>query len=108
MPEFSIRIVKVGGGAGFQPDIPGDKPGDTLFVPPYSLVSWNNQTDVPHTVKMDDGSYTSEEILPTLSTKTDYYAPANDGPVTYRCATHPGEKGTITVKSPVKIDPITL
>jgi hypothetical protein len=39
MPDFSIKIVRVGKGvAGFQPDLPGVQPGDPLNVPPSSRI----------------------------------------------------------------------
>jgi hypothetical protein len=58
MPDFSIQIVPLSKGkAGFQPDLPGLKPGDPLYVAPSSLVSWNNQTKETHQVAFDDSSY---------------------------------------------------
>jgi len=108
MPDFSIKIVRVGkGGAGFQPDLPGVQPGDPLYVAPNSLISWNNQTNRTHQVAFDDGSYTSNEILPALSSQTDYVAPAASGSVSYHCTKHQGETGTIIVQPVVNMNPIT-
>lgn len=107
MPDFSIKIVPVNKDqAGFQPDLPGLKPGDPLYVAPSSLVSWNNQTKETHQVAFDDGSYTSNEILPHLSSQTDYVAPAA-GSLSYHCTKHKGETGSIIVKEVVPMPPIT-
>lgn len=107
MPDFLIKIVSLGGGVGFQPDIPGLEAGDPLYVAPNSLVSWNNHTNDPHQVATDDGKYTSDEILPTLSSKMDYYAPATDGEVPYHCAKHDGEIGKIIVTAVVNMAPLS-
>ena len=108
MPDFSIKIVPVStGGAGFQPDLPGMQPGDPLNVAPSSLISWNNQTNDTHQVEFDDGSYTSNEILPALSSKTDYVAPAS-GSISYHCTRHKGETGSIVVRPVVPMPPIAV
>ena len=107
MPDFSIKIVPVGPGvAAFQPDLPNAKPGDPLMVPPESRISWDNQTDIPHQVVLDDGSYTSNEIASQLSSQTDYVLPASAQTVTYHCAQHPHEKGSIVVVPVVNIPPL--
>ena len=108
MPDFSIKIVPAGKGvAAFQPDLPGSRPGDPLYAAPSSLVSWDNQTPDAHQVAFDDGSYTSNEILPSLSSKTDYAAPTS-GSVTYHCTKHKGETGKIVVQPVVPMPPIAL
>jgi FtsP/CotA-like multicopper oxidase with cupredoxin domain/plastocyanin len=109
MPDFSIKIVPVATGvAGFQPDLPDVQPGDPLYGPPSALVSWTNQTPDTHQIQFDDGSYTSNEILPELSSKTDYIAPATAGTtVTYHCAKHSGETGSIVIQAAVNMDPLT-
>jgi FtsP/CotA-like multicopper oxidase with cupredoxin domain/plastocyanin len=108
MPDFSIKIVPVKPGvAGFQPDLPGLNPGDPLNVAPSSLVSWTNQTNDTHQVAFDDGSYTSNEILPALSSQTDYVAPSSSGSISYHCTKHKGETGSIVVKPVVPMPPIT-
>jgi FtsP/CotA-like multicopper oxidase with cupredoxin domain len=106
MADFSIKIVSAGGGlAGFQPDLPGKNIGDPLSVPPNSIVSWNNQTDDTHQVEMIDGSYTSNEILPKYTSRTDYITPAS-GSISYQCTKHEGETGSIIVQPVVPMPPI--
>ncbi len=107
MPDFSIKIVPAGSGlAGFQPDLPGSKVGDPLSVAPNSIVSWDNQTKDTHQIAMADGSYTSNEILPQLTSKTDYVTPAS-GSISYQCTKHKGETGSIVVQAVVPMKPIT-
>jgi FtsP/CotA-like multicopper oxidase with cupredoxin domain len=107
MADFSIKIVPAGGGlAGFQPDLPGSKVGDPLSVPPNSLVSWDNQTNVTHRLAMADCSYISSDILPQGTSKTDYITPGS-GSISYRCIDHEGETGTIVVQQVVPMPPIT-
>jgi FtsP/CotA-like multicopper oxidase with cupredoxin domain/plastocyanin len=108
MADFSIKIVPAGGGlAGFQPDLPGSKVGDPLSVPPNSIVSWNNQTNDTHQVEVTAGpSYTSNEILPRYTSKTDYVTPGS-GTVSYRCKIHNEETGSIVVQPVVPMPPIT-
>jgi FtsP/CotA-like multicopper oxidase with cupredoxin domain len=107
MPDFSIKIVPAGVGlAGFQPDLPGSKVGDPLSVAPNSRVSWDNQTNATHQVAMADGSYTSNEILPQYTSKTEYITPAS-GSISYKCTRHKGETGSIVVQAVVNMNPIT-
>lgn len=109
MPDFSIKIVPAQEGlAAFQPDLPGSKPGAPLNAPPSALISWNNHTTDPHQVVMDDGSYTSNVILPNFSSQTDYIAPATTGAVNYHCAKHPGEKGQIVIQQVVPMPPLAV
>src|SRR5689334_20491690 len=99
MPDFSIQIVTTDDGTQFMPDVPGFRPGDPLYCAPSSLISWANHTGVPHIIQTDDGKFTTEEILPELSNKTEYVAPANEGPYGYHCTQHENEKGTIFVQT---------
>jgi FtsP/CotA-like multicopper oxidase with cupredoxin domain/plastocyanin len=109
MPDFSIKIVPVGNGlAGFQPDLPGSNPGDPLNAPPSSIVSWSNHTSDIHQVALDDGSYTSNEILPELTSKTDYVAPSQTGTLSYHCTKHKGEIGKIIIQAVVPMPPLAL
>jgi FtsP/CotA-like multicopper oxidase with cupredoxin domain len=107
MPDFSIKIVPVGGGlAGFQPDLPGSNVGDPLSVAPSSRVSWDNQTNDAHQVAMADNSYVSNTILPRYTSETDYITP-NSGSISYQCTMHDGETGSIVVQEVVPMNPIT-
>src|SRR5213592_2774257 len=108
MPDFSIKIVPVGFGAGFQPDLPGSAVGDPLYCAPSSLITWANQTNDTHQIEFDDNSFTSNEILPELSSKTEYVAPSSQyGSLGYHCALHSGETGTIFVQPVVNMDPLS-
>jgi FtsP/CotA-like multicopper oxidase with cupredoxin domain len=107
MPDFSIKIVPVGFGAGFQPDLPGRQVGDPLYAAPSSIVTWANMTNDTHQIQTDDGTYTSEEILPQVSTKLEYVLPSDYVTVSYHCTKHAGETGTISIQSVVNMDPLT-
>ncbi len=122
MPDWSIKIVRAsssGGGAAFQPDIPGYDPGDPLPAQEDDLVSWNNTTDDTHQPWPTDSSYnplSEAEVLPRGSVNylsdpipggepsTPAYnvsAPGSAPPtwtVYYYCKLHPtitSERGTI-------------
>jgi FtsP/CotA-like multicopper oxidase with cupredoxin domain len=108
MPDFSIKIVPASGGlAGFQPDLPGAKPGDPLYAAPSSLISWSNQTSDSQQVAFDDGSYTSNEILPGFTSAVDYIAPTS-GTVTYRSTKQKEATGTIVIQDVVPMPPIAI
>lgn len=109
MPDFSIKIVPVSGGSvGFQPDLPGTKPGDPLNAPPSSLISWSNQTTAPQQVVFDDGSYTSNSILPGFTSAVDYIAPSTPGTVTYHDAGQSKATGKIVIQNVVPMPPIAV
>jgi len=109
MPDFSVKIVPGAGNlATFQPDLPGSNPGDPLNAPPSALVSWNNHTGETHQVAMDDGTYTSNDILPSFSSKTDYIAPSTTGTVSYHCTKHEGETGQIAIQDVVPLPPVAV
>jgi hypothetical protein len=59
MPDWSIKIVpaSTGGGAAFQPDLKGAKPGDPLQAQQDDLVSWNNTTHETHQPWQTDSNY---------------------------------------------------
>jgi hypothetical protein len=59
MPDWSIKIVPAssGGGAAFQPDVGGAKPGDPLQAQQDDLVSWNNTTQETHQPWQTDSNY---------------------------------------------------
>jgi hypothetical protein len=59
MPDWSIKIVPApaGGGAAFQPDVQGAKPGDPLNAQQDDLVSWNNTTQETHQPWQTDWNY---------------------------------------------------
>jgi hypothetical protein len=49
---WSIKIVSAGGTVRFDPDVFGIDPGQPLKAQEGDLVSWNNQTGGPQTVKV--------------------------------------------------------
>jgi hypothetical protein len=59
MPDWSIKIVPAGtgGGAAFQPDVRGAKPGDPLQAQQDDLVTWNNTTQETHQPWQTDSNY---------------------------------------------------
>jgi hypothetical protein len=68
MPDWSIKIVKSGSGAAFQPDIQGYNPGDPLPAQQDDLVTWNNTTKKKHQPWPTDSNYNllpSSEVPPT-------------------------------------------
>jgi hypothetical protein len=46
--DWSIMIVSSKGSIAFQPDVPGDHPGDPLKAGDADLISWNNRTGDAH------------------------------------------------------------
>jgi hypothetical protein len=121
--DWSITIVSLdGGGAAFQPDLMGAKPGDPLKAGNADLISWNNRTSNEHQPWMADAqyqplpddqvignpaNYLSDPIPPWQSSTPAYLtAIATDAsgnpikPATtiyYICKNHPDEHGQIIV-----------
>jgi hypothetical protein len=122
MPDWSIKIVPAssGGGAAFQPDLHGAKPGDPLQAQQDDLVSWNNTTQEVHQPWQTDSNYQplseawvathpflymSDPIPAGMSSSPSYdVAQPGDQPppqswtIYYFCKTHPTrttERGTI-------------
>jgi hypothetical protein len=127
MADRSIKLVPAssGGGAAFQPDLPGYNPGDAMPAQQDDLVSWNNTTNETHQPWQTDSEYKplsdawvaqysylylSDEI-PAQESSTPAYDVATPGGVSlpdswtvyYYCKTHPNresERGTIAAKVP--------
>ena len=59
MADWSIKIVPAasGGGAAFQPDLQGYKPGQALPAQQDDLVTWNNTTNEAHQPWQTDSNY---------------------------------------------------
>ena len=56
--DWSITIVSLdSGGAAFQPDLMGAKPGDPLKAGNADLISWNNRTSNEHQPWAADAQY---------------------------------------------------
>jgi hypothetical protein len=122
--DWSITIVSLdSGGAAFQPDLMGAKPGDPLKAGNADLISWNNRTSNEHQpwvadaqyqplpesqiVKGNPGNYLSDPI-PAWQPSTPAYVTniatdANGNPITdptiiyYVCKNHLNEHGQIIV-----------
>jgi hypothetical protein len=121
MPDWSIKIVPSGTGAGaaFVPDLKGAKPGDPLPAQQDDLVTWNNTTKNTHQpwpcdehyqllpdVPRGSKEYLSDPIPAGGSSRPSYdvaqptglTVPPKTWKVYYRCKLHPevdSERGTI-------------
>lgn len=127
MADWSIKIVPAssGGGAAFQPDLQGYKPGDPLPAQQDDLVTWNNTTKETHQPWQTDSQYQPlsdawvkqypylylADAIPGGQSSTPSYdvaipggvAPPNTWTVYYYCKTHPtriSERGTIAATVP--------
>jgi hypothetical protein len=92
MPDLLVRIVpKEGGGSAFDPG--------SLAAPQYAGVSWENATGISHQIRMDDGSFETEVILPGQGSRPLYVCEQAEGTtIAYACALHPeDEVGSIFV-----------
>ena len=101
MPDLSISIVpKTGGGYEFDPNsLPG---------PALTGVSWDNTTGITHQIRLADGSFETEEILPNEGSRPLYVVDGNATPGTtipYACALHPDEVGSIYVSAEINMNP---
>lgn len=91
MPEWSIVITGPTGAAKFDPDPQPVSSGD--------IVCWSNRTNDTHTIVIDGQPDAKPMIAkPWESAKPSYKVAAA---VTYSCKDHPGEKGSITIKTAV-------
>ena len=68
---------------------------DVVTIPPGGKVTWTNRDDVPHTVKADDGSFTSA-ALDTDDTFSQVFA--KRGEYRYFCSVHPHMTARVIVK----------
>lgn len=131
MADWSIKIVSAssGGGAAFQPDVPGFNVGDPLPAQQDDLVSWSNTTDDTHQPWPTDSNYNplseaqvlprgsanylSDPIPPDESSRPSYDVsqptptppakPPSSWTVYYFCKRHPTvttERGTIEATVP--------
>ena len=130
MPDWSIKIVAAasGGGAAFQPDIPGSQPGDPLLAQQDDLVTWNNTTDAAHQPWQTDSNYEAlteawvgshaglklSDSIPAGRPSSPAYdvaqpgdqdpnAPPSSWTIYYFCKLHPNvqsERGTINATVP--------
>jgi hypothetical protein len=93
MPNFSITIVP-----GSPPTFsPNPQP-----VPPSSVVTWDNTTNVTHKLKLSDGRVTPDILAGQSSPE---YAITKS--ITYQCTApqHTGETGAINVTAIQDIPP---
>jgi len=67
----------------------------TVTIKKGQTVVWTNNDDLDHTVKADNGSFTS----PTIKKGGAYeYTFTKAGKFAYGCRLHPREKGTVVVQ----------
>jgi plastocyanin len=66
-----------------------------VTIPPGGKIVWTNRDDVPHTIKADDGSFTSA-ALDTDDTFTQVFA--RRGEYQYFCSIHPHMTARVIVK----------
>ena len=92
--SWSINIVPSTTGVAFNPDVFGVAPGSALQAQNGDLVSWNNQTDNPHTIVVQTETFEAKPWSSTTAFQIQTAAPAT---ITYTCDNN--EKGTIEVVS---------
>ena len=91
MPEWSIVISGPKGSAQFDPNPQEVFTGD--------IVCWSNRSDDPHTIVIDgQPTVPAMHAEPWESASPSYKVTAA---VTYSCTDHPGETGSITIKTAV-------
>jgi hypothetical protein len=121
--DWSITIVSLdSGGAAFQPDLMGAKPGDPLKAGNADLISWNNRTSNEHQpwaadaqyqplpendiVMGSPGNYLSDPIPAWQPSSPAYLTSVLDASgkalpdptiIYYVCKFHPDEQGQIVV-----------
>ena len=107
MAVWTVRITGVP--ASFIARNQPNAPVGTLFADPDDLVSWDNQTDEPHQLRgpglsfdVAPGDQTAAWNVPT--------PPSADSttiswPISYQCALHSGEVGTIQVNTRKSVTP---
>src|SRR5262249_4638009 len=91
MPDLLVRIVpKEGGGSTFDPG--------SLAAPQFAGVGSEHATGINHQIRMSDGSFETEGILPGQGSRPLYVCEPPEGTtIPYACALHPDEVGSIFV-----------
>lgn len=98
MPDLLISIIPGPTKATFEPN--------SLSAPQIAGVSWNNTTDMQHQIRMADGSFETEAILPGEGSRPLYVVEAAEGTsIPYACALHPDEVGSIFVATVENLNP---
>jgi hypothetical protein len=98
MPDLLISIVPGATKADFDPN--------SLSAPQIAGVSWDNTTGIVHQIRMADGSFETEEILPGEGSRPLYVVEAAEGTtIPYACALHPDEVGSIFVATVQNLNP---
>jgi hypothetical protein len=99
MPDLLISIIpKEGGGSTFEPN--------SLSAPVTAGVSWNNTTGIVHQIRLADGSFETESILPGEGSRPLYVVAGEEGTtVPYECALHTDEVGSIYISAVVNLNP---
>jgi hypothetical protein len=101
MPDLLVRIVsQTEGGAEFDPvSLPGTQ---------LAGVSWANETGSTHQIRLADGSFETQPILPDEGSRPLFVVPADatiGATIPYACAMHPDEVGSIYVSEITNMNP---
>ena len=71
---------------------------EVIQVEPGDVVTWTNNDDFPHTVRLKDGSEADKPVAVGESVSIDF---ADAGVYRYDCSLHPTQmKGTVIVEEP--------
>jgi plastocyanin len=98
--DWSIRIVAVSPGlAGFKPDVLGAQVGDSLQAQQFDIVTWGNTTSDTHQpIRTDNGQPLCDPIAGGASSRPQFVVQGEIGhTITYTCALHQGEEGSIRI-----------
>lgn len=98
--DWSIKIVPGSSGlAGFLPDVIGAKVGESLQAQRCDIVTWGNETaDTHQPIRTDNGKPLCDPIAGGGSSTPQFVVDAPVGAtITYTCAFHKGESGSITI-----------
>ena len=97
--DWSVRIVQVSPGvAGFLPDVLGAQVGDSLQAQLNDIVTWGNTTADTHQPVRDNGLPLCDPIPGGGSSTPQFVVQGCVGDtITYTCAFHKGETGSITI-----------
>ncbi|HYK02195.1 MAG TPA: hypothetical protein VE974_10595 [Thermoanaerobaculia bacterium] len=98
MPDLLISIIPGKTKAEFEPS--------SLSAPQFAGVSWDNTTGLQHQIRMADGSFETEEILAGEGSRPLYVVEAAEGTsISYACALHADEVGSIFVAAVQNLNP---
>ena len=100
--SWSIIIEEVGGKVVFRPDLPGAQAGQPLGANNGDNVTWNNRTDeFHHPVATEPAGEFLTDDIPAGEVSSPIFNISKS--VTYKCAHHEGEVGSIVVATTQKV-----